>query len=217
MALDAGLDVELPGTDCYGEPLLKAVRSGESPRRPSTPPCAGCSTTKFELGLFEQPIVEPRRRRRRDRHPGPSPARRRDRPQVARAAAQRRHPAAASDVGFDRRDRPQRRRGLAISSGTTPTPSMSSRCRRCCAAVATCSTSRSTTSSTPSTPRPRAPSVARRTPHQIRRPARFARGLRRQQLERTGFAEAVAAGRRVRRRRDGDGRQGRAHRRLHER
>ena len=28
MALDAGLDVELPGTDCYGEPLLQAVRSG---------------------------------------------------------------------------------------------------------------------------------------------------------------------------------------------
>ena len=28
LALDAGLDVELPGTDCYGLPLLQAVRSG---------------------------------------------------------------------------------------------------------------------------------------------------------------------------------------------
>ena len=28
MALDAGLDVELPGTDCFGPPLLEAIRSG---------------------------------------------------------------------------------------------------------------------------------------------------------------------------------------------
>jgi beta-glucosidase len=59
MALGAGLDVELPGTDCYGGPLLAALERGllswsvvdEAVRR--------VLRTKLELGLFEQPYVDP--------------------------------------------------------------------------------------------------------------------------------------------------------------
>ncbi len=58
--LEAGIDVELPSTDCYGQPLLDALRAGlvspetldESVRR--------VLRTKFELGLFEQPFVDVR-------------------------------------------------------------------------------------------------------------------------------------------------------------
>ena len=59
MALDAGLDVELPGTDCYGEPLLQAVRSGRVAETTVDTAVRRVLTTKFELGLFERPIVEP--------------------------------------------------------------------------------------------------------------------------------------------------------------
>jgi beta-glucosidase len=59
MALDAGLDVELPGTDCYGEPLLEAVRSGRVAEATVDTAVRRVLTTKFELGLFERPIVEP--------------------------------------------------------------------------------------------------------------------------------------------------------------
>jgi beta-glucosidase len=56
--LGAGIDVELPSTDCYGGPLRTAVEEGlvsvetldESVRR--------VLRTKFELGLFEHPYVE---------------------------------------------------------------------------------------------------------------------------------------------------------------
>jgi beta-glucosidase len=59
IALDAGLDVELPGTDCYGDPLLQAVRSGRVAEATVDTAVRRVLTTKFELGLFEQPIVEP--------------------------------------------------------------------------------------------------------------------------------------------------------------
>ena len=60
-ALDAGMDVELPSTDCYGEPLLDAVVS--RPRREDTLDGAvrRVLRTKFELGLFEQPVRRHRR------------------------------------------------------------------------------------------------------------------------------------------------------------
>ena len=59
IAIDAGLDVELPGTDCYGEPLLQAIRSGRVAEATVDTAVRRVLTTKFELGLFERAIVEP--------------------------------------------------------------------------------------------------------------------------------------------------------------
>jgi beta-glucosidase len=59
MALDAGLDVELPGTDCYGAPLLRAVRAGRVSEATLDTSVARVLRAKFELGLFERPFVEP--------------------------------------------------------------------------------------------------------------------------------------------------------------
>jgi beta-glucosidase len=59
MALTAGLDVELPGTDCYGAPLLEAVQSGRVPEENLDAAVARVLTTKFDLGLFERPLVDP--------------------------------------------------------------------------------------------------------------------------------------------------------------
>jgi beta-glucosidase len=58
IALDAGLDVELPGTDCYGEPLLHAVRSGRVPIAAIDTAVARVLKQKVALGLFEQPYVD---------------------------------------------------------------------------------------------------------------------------------------------------------------
>jgi beta-xylosidase len=59
MALQAGLDVELPGTDCFGVPLLNAVRSGLIDAGVVDLAVTRVLTSKFELGLFEQPFVDP--------------------------------------------------------------------------------------------------------------------------------------------------------------
>jgi beta-glucosidase len=61
LALEAGLDVELPGTDCYGEPLLRAVRAGRVREAAVDAAVARVLTAKFELGLFERPYVDPER------------------------------------------------------------------------------------------------------------------------------------------------------------
>jgi len=58
IALDAGLDVELPGTDCFGEPLLTAVRSGRVPESRIDVAVGRVLRTKVELGLFERPYVD---------------------------------------------------------------------------------------------------------------------------------------------------------------
>jgi beta-glucosidase len=60
IALDAGLDVELPGTDCFGTPLLRAVRRGRVSEARIDAAAARVLRDKFELGLFEQPYVDPR-------------------------------------------------------------------------------------------------------------------------------------------------------------
>ncbi len=59
MALEAGLDVELPGTDCYGAPLLEAIGAGRVATSTVDVAVGRVLTTKFELGLFERPFVEP--------------------------------------------------------------------------------------------------------------------------------------------------------------
>ena len=58
MALDAGIDVELPGTDCFGAPLLEAVASGAVSEQLLDAAVRRVLTTKFELGLFERPLVD---------------------------------------------------------------------------------------------------------------------------------------------------------------
>jgi beta-glucosidase len=58
MALTAGIDVELPGTDCYGEPLLAALHEkalGESDLDTAVAPVL---RAKYRLGLFERPFVD---------------------------------------------------------------------------------------------------------------------------------------------------------------
>lgn len=58
MALTAGLDVELPMTDCYGAPLIAAVADGRVAVAVLDRAVARVLGTKFELGLFEAPYVE---------------------------------------------------------------------------------------------------------------------------------------------------------------
>jgi beta-glucosidase len=58
MALEAGLDVELPGTDCYGTPLLDALDSSLVSEATLDTAVRRVLRSKFELGLFEQPLVD---------------------------------------------------------------------------------------------------------------------------------------------------------------
>jgi beta-glucosidase len=58
MALKAGLDVELPSTDCFGEPLLGALASGLLEADALDTAVRRVLRAKFELGLFEQPYVD---------------------------------------------------------------------------------------------------------------------------------------------------------------
>jgi beta-glucosidase len=57
-ALEAGIDVELPGTDCYGAPLLEALRAGLAGDETLNNAVRRVLATKFELGLFERPFVD---------------------------------------------------------------------------------------------------------------------------------------------------------------
>jgi beta-glucosidase len=56
--LEAGLDVELPTVDCYGEPLMDAVRSGRVDEGLIDRALRRVLRQKFQLGLFESPFVE---------------------------------------------------------------------------------------------------------------------------------------------------------------
>jgi beta-glucosidase len=59
LALKAGIDVELPGTDCYGAPLLKAVKSGALAAALIDRAVARILSLKFRLGLWENTQVRP--------------------------------------------------------------------------------------------------------------------------------------------------------------
>ncbi|NUR47834.1 MAG: glycosyl hydrolase [Hamadaea sp.] len=54
LALAAGLDVELPATRCYGEPLLDAVRSGTIPETLVDRAASRVLRQKIELGLLDR-------------------------------------------------------------------------------------------------------------------------------------------------------------------
>ncbi|HZQ81954.1 MAG TPA: glycoside hydrolase family 3 N-terminal domain-containing protein [Gaiellaceae bacterium] len=58
-ALLAGIDVELPSTDCYGTPLRAAIERGLLAEADVDTAVRRVLTTKFALGLFEQPYVDP--------------------------------------------------------------------------------------------------------------------------------------------------------------
>ncbi len=58
-ALTAGIDVELPGTDCYGAPLMEGVKSGAIDVGVVDTAVRRVLRSKFELGLFEGPFVDP--------------------------------------------------------------------------------------------------------------------------------------------------------------
>ncbi len=58
LALRAGLDVELPGTDCYGQSLVDAVQQGEIDEALVDRSVLRVLHHKFMLGLFEDPYVD---------------------------------------------------------------------------------------------------------------------------------------------------------------
>lgn len=59
IALQAGMDVELPSTDAYGSALVKAVEAGTVPAALIDQAVGRLLEQKFTLGLFEQPYVNP--------------------------------------------------------------------------------------------------------------------------------------------------------------
>ena len=58
LALRAGIDVELPGRKCYGDPLKAALEAGEIGMEFVDTSARRHLQKKFELGLFENPYVD---------------------------------------------------------------------------------------------------------------------------------------------------------------
>ena len=58
LALEAGLDVELPALDYYGGPLLEALQDGRVEMALVDRAVSRVLRMKFELGLFEEPYVD---------------------------------------------------------------------------------------------------------------------------------------------------------------
>ena len=59
LALKAGIDIELPYTNCYGEPLQRAVDNGSVPIALVDRAVSRMLKLKFTLGLFENAYVNP--------------------------------------------------------------------------------------------------------------------------------------------------------------
>ncbi|MWG33479.1 glycosyl hydrolase [Halomarina oriensis] len=57
-ALEAGIDVELPATDCYGEHLVTAVEAGELAESTLDTAVRRVLRTKFEKGVVDDPTVD---------------------------------------------------------------------------------------------------------------------------------------------------------------
>jgi beta-glucosidase len=58
LAMLAGIDMELPTVDCYGEPLKEEVEAGRVPLEAIDEAVRRVLRLKFQLGLFEQPYVD---------------------------------------------------------------------------------------------------------------------------------------------------------------
>jgi len=59
VALEAGLDMELPRTDFFGDPLLRAIRSGTIDSKVIDDSVRRVLRAKFTIGLFDSPFVDP--------------------------------------------------------------------------------------------------------------------------------------------------------------
>jgi beta-glucosidase-like glycosyl hydrolase len=59
IALEAGMDVELPRIDCYGEPLKKAIEDGRVSTETLNLSVGRILNAKFSLGMFDDPYVDP--------------------------------------------------------------------------------------------------------------------------------------------------------------
>jgi beta-glucosidase len=59
LALTSGIDVELPGTDCYAQDLRDAITAEVVTIDDIDRAVTRVLTSKFELGLFDGPLVEP--------------------------------------------------------------------------------------------------------------------------------------------------------------
>src|SRR5690606_13096521 len=57
IALEAGIDIELPFTDCFGDNLMQAVRDGRIAESLVDVAVKRMLTQKFALGVFENPYV----------------------------------------------------------------------------------------------------------------------------------------------------------------
>lgn len=57
-ALKAGIDIELPSTDCYGAPLKEAIARGEIDEAIIDRSVTRILAQKFALGLFENPFID---------------------------------------------------------------------------------------------------------------------------------------------------------------
>ncbi len=58
LALEAGIEVELPATDCFGDPLKAGLESGEIDVASVDAAVRRVLALKFRLGLFEQPYID---------------------------------------------------------------------------------------------------------------------------------------------------------------
>lgn len=58
LGLEAGIDIELPAADCYGEPLKKAIESGAVSMDLVDLSVSRVLQLKFDLGLFDNPYVD---------------------------------------------------------------------------------------------------------------------------------------------------------------
>ena len=120
-ALVAGMDVELPSTDCYGEPLLDAVVTGLVATDTLDGAVRRVLRTKFELGLFENPFVDTSMTDGVSDTVAHRELARIDRAEEPRARTERRHAAACAGRGLSgghrplRRERAQSLRRLRIS------------------------------------------------------------------------------------------------------
>jgi beta-glucosidase len=59
IAVETGIDVDLPGTDCYGAPLREALDAGAVGESQIDELAGRVLAMKFRMGLFERPFVAP--------------------------------------------------------------------------------------------------------------------------------------------------------------
>lgn len=58
LAIQAGIDVELPRSDCYGMPLIRALKKGKITEKVIDEAVFRVLKAKFKLGIFEKPYID---------------------------------------------------------------------------------------------------------------------------------------------------------------